>query len=97
MKKEFVLPKFWAIKQEHEEINDWFNKNKQTLSNYHSIGHQIFHYPIKPGGKVHLYSTVQPGYTEITFEEFEIHVLKTKKYKPVNPSELETIYKRLLQ
>lgn len=92
----FKLPEKWAIKQNHKEINDWFNKNKQTLSNYHSIGEQIFHYPMLPHGRVHLYSKIQPGYTEITFEEFETHVLKTKNSQIQDNTELNQILIKLL-
>jgi hypothetical protein len=95
MKEKFILPECWAIKQDRKEINAWLNIHKQTNSNYDSINSRHFaHYPAY--NKYHLHSEIRPGYTEITFEEFEIGVLKTRKYKPVDPSELETIYKRLL-
>lgn len=88
----FILPEKWAIKQNHEKINEWFNENKQTASHYSSITHHIFHYPMID--HLHLYTKVQKGYIEISFEEFEIYVLKTKQYTQDN--ELNQILIKLL-
>jgi len=91
----YILPKKWAIRQNHKEINDWLNINKQTNSNYDydSIGGSHFvHYP--EYNKYHLHSEIRPGYTEISFKEFEIGVLKTKQY--TQDTELNQILIKLL-
>jgi len=89
----FKLPEQWAIKQNRKEINDWLNIHKQTNSNYNSVdGIHLVHYP--EYNKCHLYSKIKPGYTEITFEEFEIYVLKTKIY--IQDTELNQILIKLL-
>ena len=89
----FKLPEKWCIKQNHEKINEWLNINKQTNSNYDSIsGKDFVHYPAF--NKYHLHSKIRPDYIEISFEEFEIGVLKTKKY--TQDTELNQILIKLL-
>lgn len=71
----FILPEKWCIKQNSQIINGWLNINKQTYSTYTSINHNLFiHFPtIK---HAHSYTSIQEGYTEITFEQFKKYVLK---------------------
>ncbi len=89
----FKLPEKWCIKQNHKKINEWLNINKQTNSNYDSIDSRHFvHYPAY--NKYHLHSEIRPDYIEISFEEFEIGVLKTKKY--TQDTELNQILIKLL-
>lgn len=89
----FKLPEKWCIKQNHEKINEWLNINKQTNSNYDSIsGKDFVHYPAF--NKYHLHSEIRPDYIEISFEEFEIGILKTKKY--TQDTELNQILIKLL-
>ena len=91
--KKFVLPERWCIKQNRKEINEWLNINKQTISNYDSVDSRHFvHYPAY--NKYHLYNEIRPDYIEISFEEFEIGVLKTKKH--TQDHELNQILIKLL-
>lgn len=89
----FKLPEKWCIRQNHEKINEWLNINKQTNSSYDAVnGIHFVHYPAF--NKYHLHSEIKPDYIEISFEEFEIGILKTKKY--TQDTELNQILIKLL-
>jgi len=71
---EFVLPEKWAIKQNKEEINNYFNK-LQNKHFYESIDdNQYFHNP-PYAAHYRLNRSILESYTEITFEQFKKYVL----------------------
>lgn len=75
----FTLPEKWCVKR-NKEVRDWLNQNKQTSCLYESInGNKYVHYPAHL--HAHLYTSPQPGYTEITFEQFKQYVLKQSNMK----------------
>ncbi len=80
-KVDFALPKKWCIKQNRKEINDWLNLNKINEFTYiNTNSSNIVHFPAPVINDRLLYNSVQNGYTEITFEQFEKYVLnKTVK------------------
>lgn len=86
---EMIFPEKWAIKSTNPLVKDWINKNSTTGANYStSLYKYFFHYPMLGAG--HLESSVKPGYTEITEEQFINHFCK-KEYK-----EMKKLTKRQL-
>jgi len=86
----FVLPEKWCIqcnKDNYQIIYEWLRNNKQTKSNYISLGgsdiNTKVHYPTfqySPYGlNFHQSDNCQPNYTEITFEQFKKYVLKMEE------------------
>jgi len=86
----FVLPEKWCIqcnKDNYQVIYEWLRKNKQTKSNYISLGgsdiNTKVHYPTfqySPYSlNFHQSDNCQPNYTEITFEQFKKYVLKMEE------------------
>lgn len=69
----FNLPKKWCIKDSTDKQLLKFFEN-YNHGRYNGNSQQIFHYPRINGNC--LYSSIQKGYTLITFDQFEKYVLK---------------------
>jgi len=83
--KKFVLKQFpekWCIKVINQEIADYCTKN--GVSTYYSINPSAYaHFPSVNGSvtKLTTTSSVREGYIEISFEEFEKHILRKSYFK----------------
>lgn len=86
MKDNFELPEKWWVQSTAKRgkvIYEWLDKHKQRGDIVYSRDLQIsdmtqkVHYPLCNGG--HQFIHGQPGYKEITYQQFEEHVLN----KPV--------------
>lgn len=84
-KYNIVVPEKWAIKvdQSKPEIGKWFDKNKAETSygGYEGFRSGYLHYPswgVLGGAACHQDTKVRQGYTEITFEQFKKHILKSE-------------------
>lgn len=77
IKNDFVLPKKWAVKQEHDLICKYFN---ETFGSKFSDTTGIYYLHNIPNDKNFRQneSKPMPGYTLITFEQFKQYVLKEK-------------------
>ena len=77
------IPERWCIKittENQSVVSDFFNKNNQNgINDYHTAMHGYLHFPMK--GKVHHFSSVVPGYEEISYGQFEKCVLLKKETK----------------
>jgi hypothetical protein len=95
----FVLPEKWCIRQNRREINDWLNVHKQTKHTYTDLkGVKFIRYPAYSTN--HLYSTVQPGYTQITYEQFEKYILNKQPEVIVEKEDLsylETLLNNIIK
>lgn len=77
-----MIPETWAIKttqDTHTVVTDWINKNSQTgKKSYHTypVG-SFYHFPAYMFSidKCHQGQVLESDYTEITFEQFEKHIL----------------------
>lgn len=87
MKKEFVLPIQWCVqstKETAKSIYEWLDKYKE-ISNTTVYSAKLLeadyiikiHYP--PCGSKHQYDYIQPGYTEITYNQFKKYVLNQQE------------------
>jgi hypothetical protein len=107
IKKEFVLPEKWCLKNPHNEesilLYNYANNLKESKRN--------FGYPYEAGTYFHFpnymkacktSTEIKKGYTEITFEEFKEYVLKKERemkekeligYKLIKPEYKEAALK----
>ena len=89
------LPKKWCIKQNvHQDVCDWFTEKFKSNSYVLHGGYTYLHNCSKTNSYEVLQDEILDGYTEITYEEFEYHILN----KPQIKSGLEdlTFLKELL-
>jgi hypothetical protein len=76
---EWELPKKWCVLSTVGTRDVLFDFIKSKGYNTLATHDWYFHYPFNEAGGS-LWGSVQPGYTEITFEQFKEHVLKKKSY-----------------
>lgn len=82
IQEEFVLPEKWCIRplddEQLEIIYNHVDKNGNSLKRMREAKSTIFyyHFPATNNRDFFAYQKPQKGYTEITFEQFQQHVLK---------------------
>jgi hypothetical protein len=76
---EWELPKKWCVLSTVGTRDILYDFIKSKGYNTLATHDWYFHYPFNEAGGS-LWGSVQPGYTEITFEQFKEHVLKEKSY-----------------
>lgn len=81
-KEEFVLPEKWYVKRNKYNslvINEYLNKLINRASNpYYSNVNGYLNYPFNNDWDCYINRYPEPGYKEITFEQFKKYVLKTE-------------------
>lgn len=76
--EEFILPEKWCIMRtvnNYKIINDWFNKNNTRNYTFDCTAYYIYSGCLN-GNWIIINTTINPDYTEITFEQFCKYVLK---------------------
>ncbi len=90
MKEEFVLPEKWCIRGSHDFnrwICKWDSENGQNTINVAGIDNNLFFYnpDIKITKNWNYSIFIKENYTEITFEQFQQHVLNVLNEKSEEP------------
>lgn len=76
------LPKKWCIKQNvHRDVCDWFNEKFKSNNYVLYGGYSYLHNVSKINHHEVLQNEILDGYTEITYEEFEYHILNKPQIK----------------
>ncbi len=76
------LPKKWCIKQNvHQDVCDWFNEKFKSDSYVLHGGYTYLHNCPKTNSCDVLQNKILDGYSEITWEEFEYHILNKPQIK----------------
>lgn len=80
--EEFVLPKKWCIKSGDRSVVDYCNKyGAKPPYGEIECNNNYCHFPATNNNRATTLSDIQPGYTEITLEQFKKYVLKQKEMK----------------
>lgn len=89
------LPKKWCIKQNvHQDVCDWFNEKFKSNGHVLYGAYTYLHNCPKRRECDVLQNEILDGYSEITYEEFEYHILNKPQIK--SGSEDLTFLKELL-
>lgn len=88
------LPKKWCIRQNaHENSCDWFNKKYNISAHLSGEYNYLCNYPNK---KAPYEEQIPLDFTEITYEEFEYHILNKPQIKS-EPEDLTFLKDLLIQ
>lgn len=91
------LPKKWCIKQNvHQDVCDWFNEKFKTNNYVLCGGYTYLHNCPKTNLCDVLQNEILDGYSEITYEEFEYHILNKPQIKS-GPEDLTFLKELLIQ
>ena len=95
---EFILPEKWAVKPKHGKesaaVLEWFNTNGERHYERGGEDQYYWHFPVYERRSHCLMGRIANNdYTEITFEQFEKHVLNGKPVKEEKMENMIRVYK----